>query len=152
MAISEAQRLRGLKIHNKNKLVLNEGARMVINSTEEPPARAGVFSEGYDKWENGRTYIRNEVFVYNGCVGFCKQPTLVASDVYPPFSAGTEALYGVRPIPDENGVYPYTYNMKAEVGMKVREGDKVYICIQGIETMIYAPSQIPAHFNEFIEK
>ena len=46
-------------------------------------------------------------------------------------TAGTEALYGARPSPDVNGIYPYVYNMKVEVGMKVRsnKNGNVYIAI-----------------------
>lgn len=152
MAMSEAQRLRSLRIHKKNKQVLSEGARMIIDSTEEPPARAGVFAEAYPDWEDGKVYIKNEVFTYNGCVGFCRQPELTASSVYPPFSVGTESLYGVRPIPDENGVYPYMYNMKVEVGMKVREGGKIYICKQPADPLLYAPSAVPALFDVIPEE
>ena len=47
-------------------------------------------------------------------------------------TAGTEALYGARPSPDAEGIYPYVYNMKVEVGMKVRseKDGNVYIAIK----------------------
>lgn len=58
-----------------------------------------------------------------------------------------EAIYGVRPAPDDNGVYPYVYNMAASVGMRVREGDNVYVCIQPADPLLYPPSQVAALFT-----
>ena len=150
--ISEAQIKRMERAKEKRLKIMDVGAKMIIESSEEPPAEAGVFAKKFDHWEAGKTYVKNEVFTYNGCVGFCRQASWTASDIYPPFSTGTESLYGVRPIPDEDGVYPYMYNMKAEIGMKVREGDKVWYCYQAIDPMLYAPSQIPAHFKEWVEE
>lgn len=66
----------------------------------------------------------------------------------PPGSAGMEVIYGVRPAPDDNGVYPYVYNMAASVGMRVREGDNVYVCTRDIDPLLYPPSQVAAHFSK----
>ena len=49
--------------------------------------------------------------------------------------------------PDADGVYPYVYNMAATVGMRVREGDAVYVCKQAIDPMLWPPSQVAAHFD-----
>ena len=65
-----------------------------------------------------------------------------------PGSVGMEAIYGVRPVPDDAGVFPYTYNMAASVGMRVREGDAVYVCKQAIDPLLYPPSQVAAHFDK----
>ena len=65
-------------------------------------------------------------------------------------TAGTEALYGARPSPDVNEIYPYVYNMKVEVGMKVRseKDGNVYIAIQPANPLLYDPADVPAIFSE----
>ena len=65
----------------------------------------------------------------------------------PPGSAGMEAIYGVRPIPDDDGVYPYVYNMAAVAGMRVRENGETYVCTRDIDPLLYPPSQVAAHFT-----
>ena len=124
-----------------------EGVRMVEDSGQEPAPTAGIFGDGFTPWQAGKTYRLNEPFFYAGMVGFSRQNGLIASDVYPPFSTGTESLYGVRPVPDAEGVYPYIYNMAASVGMRVREGDAVYVCIQPADPLLYPPSAVPALFE-----
>jgi hypothetical protein len=109
-----------------------------------PIAEAGRFD--YPIWKAGKPYIKGELFTHNGTVGFARQ-AVTAQAHQPPFSAGMEAIYGVRPKPDKYGVYPYIYNMAADVGMKVREGDAVYVCIQAYPVMLYPPSQVPALFT-----
>lgn len=146
MAITAEQRLRAIAIHKKNQNILAEGARMVKESGSEPAATAGVLVEGFPAWEPDKAYALNEVFRYDGKVGFARQ-ALTSSSVYPPFSTGTEALYGVRPAPDEDGVYPYVYNMAVSVGMKVRSNEKVYECIQAANPLLYAPEDVPALFT-----
>ena len=126
--------------------VIAEGAALAQASADVPSATVGLLAEGFPAWEAGKRYERYELFTYNGLVGFARQ-ALTAQDIYPPFSEGTEALYGVRPVPADNGVYPYTYNMAASVGMPVSEDGLIYECIQAIDPMIYPPSQIPAHFK-----
>lgn len=120
---------------------------MVRESGAEPAATAGVLVDGFDTWEPDRAYALNEPFSYQGSVGFARQ-ALTSSAVYPPFSAGTEALYGVRPAPDEDGVYPYVYNMAVSVGMRVRDGGKTYLCVQAANPLLYAPGSVPALFQE----
>ena len=132
------------------KTISNAGAKEVkalaVATNTAPAAQIGVFSAGVEPWEAGKTYQQYDLFEYGGAVGYVKQPSLTAQEIYPPFSVGTEALYGARPAPDEDGVYPYVYNMAASVGMKVRESGVVYECIQQINDMLYPPSAIPAHF------
>ena len=50
-----------------------------------------------------------------------------------------EAIYGVRPIPDDDGVYPYVYNMAAVAGMRVRENGETYVCTRDIDPLLYPP-------------
>lgn len=123
-----------------------EAKALAVATNTAPAAEIGVFSAGVDPWEAGKVYEQYDLFEYGGAVGYVKQPRLTAQGIYPPFSVGTEALYGARPAPDEDGVYPYVYNMAASIGMKVREGDAVYECIQAIPDMLYPPSMLAAHF------
>lgn len=115
---------------------------------DAPSADSGVFVDGAEAWEAGKSYERGKVFSYGGAMGYVKQAH-TSQDIWLPFTAGTEALYGARPAPDENGIYPYVYNMAADVGMRVRDPDDhmVYTCIQAITDMLYKPHEIPAHFT-----
>ena len=63
-------------------------------------------------------------------------------------TVGTEALYGAKPSPDTEGVYPYVYNMAAVAGMRVRENGETYVCTRDIDPLLYPPSQVTAHFNK----
>lgn len=146
MAITAEQRLRAIAIHKKNRNILAEGARMVKEAGAEPAATAGVLAEGFPAWEADKAYALNEIFSYNGMLGFARQ-ALTSSSVYPPFSTGTEALYGVRPAPDGDGVYPYVYNMAVSVGMRVSNNGKTYECIQAANPLLYAPETVPALFT-----
>ena len=123
-----------------------EAKALSVTTNNAPAAQIGVFSAGVEPWQAGKVYEQYDLFEYGGAVGYVKQLSLTASEIYPPFSVGTEALYGARPAPDEDGVYPYVYNMAANVGMKVREDDVVYECIQAIPDMLYPPSMLAAHF------
>ena len=105
------------------------GAEAMQNLNADPPVRAGVFT--YGEWQPDTQYKQYALFTYQGNAGFVRQAHTSLA-VYPPFSVGTEALYGARPSPDTEGIYPYVYNMKVEVGMKVRseKDGNVYIAIQ----------------------
>lgn len=146
MAITAEQRLRAIAIHKKNRNILAEGVRIMQASGAEPAATVGVLVDGFPAWEPDKAYALNEVFSYDGKVGFARQ-ALTSSSVYPPFSTGTEALYGVRPAPDEDGVYPYVYNMAVSVGMRVSNNSKTYKCIQAANPLLYAPETVPALFT-----
>lgn len=136
-------------IKRKSVAVFAEAVDIAQAATNEPSATVGILAEGIPAWEPGKTYEKQySLFTYEGAVGFTRQPNLTAQAHYPPFSVGTEALYGARPAPDAEGIYPYTYNMAARVGMRVREGDKVYTCIQSVDPMLYPPSALAAHFKE----
>lgn len=118
-------------------------------ATSNPPtADVGVFASGVDEWKAGVEYKLNDLFTYQGNMGYVKQPTLTSLDVYPPFSVGTEALYGARPKPDADGIYPYVYNMGIYEGMLVRDDDGVlYRSITGTQErpteLLYHPKYVP---------
>ena len=107
-----------------------------------------MFASGVDEWKAGVEYKLNDLFTYQGNMGYVKQPTLTSLDVYPPFSVGTEALYGARPKPDADGIYPYVYNMGIYEGMLVRDDDGVlYRSITGTQErpteLLYHPKYVP---------
>ena len=139
-------------IKRKQDDILNEAVSTAQLSGNVPSATVGILSDGISAWEPDKLYEKQyTLFTYDGMVGFTRQQNITSQSVYPPFTIGTESLYGVRPIPDKNGVYPYVYNMAASVGMKVRDGDMVYECYQAIDPMLYPPASIPAHFREWKE-
>lgn len=112
-----------------------------------PKEDSGIFVKGVDVWEPGKTYAVNDLFAYDGKMGFVRQAH-TAQEAWLPFNPGTEALYGARPCPYADGIYPWAYNMAASVGMQVKDPDDglVYTCIQQISNMLYKPHEIPAHF------
>ena len=117
-------------------------------TSNAPMADVGVFASGVDEWKAGVEYKLNDLFTYQGNMGYVKQPTLTSLDVYPPFSVGTEALYGARPKPDADGIYPYVYNMGIYKGMLVRDDDGVlYRSITGTQErpteLLYHPKYVP---------
>lgn len=117
-------------------------------TSNAPMADVGVFASGVDEWKAGVEYKLNDLFTYQGNMGYVKQPTLTSLDVYPPFSVGTEALYGARPKPDADGIYPYVYNMGIYEGMLVRDDDGVlYRSIIGTQErpteLLYHPKDVP---------
>lgn len=123
------------------------GAEAMQSLNAEPPVSAGVFT--YGEWQPDMAYEQYALFTYQGNAGFVRQAHTSLA-VYPPFSVGTESLYGARPSPDSEGVYPYVYNMKVEVGMKVRseKDGNVYTAIQPADPLLYDPADVPAHFTK----
>lgn len=128
----------------RRKTAAMQGA-LQSTRVEAPAVEIGNLAGVAPLWEAGRAYEKGELFTHEGKVGYTRQ-ALTSSDVYPPFSPGTEALYGVRPAADADGVYPYVYNMRAEVGMKVCETGAVYMCVQAADPLLYPPSSVPALF------
>lgn len=113
-----------------------------------PEATTGIFVRGVKEWETGKTYAKNDLFSYRGAMGYVRQDH-TAQEAWLPFAVGTEALYGARPAPDAEGIYPYVYGMAADVGMRVSDSSgAVYVCTQAIEGVFYAPDALPAHFEE----
>lgn len=111
----------------------------------EPPVSAGVFT--YPEWQPNTAYKQYDLFTYQGVAGFIRQAHTSLA-VYPPFSVGTESLYGARPSPDSEGIYPYVYNMKVEKGMKVYGKDgNVYIAIQPADPLLYDPADAVSIFE-----
>lgn len=123
------------------------GAEAMQSLKAEPPISAGVFT--YGVWQPDTQYEQYALFTYQGNAGFVRQAHTSLA-VYPPFSTGTEALYGARPSPDAKGIYSYVYNMKVEVGMKVRsdKNGNVYIAIQPADPLLYDPADVPALFDK----
>ena len=104
----------------------------------EPPVSAGVFT--YPEWQPNTPYKQYDLFTYQGVAGFIRQAHTSLA-VYPPFSVGTEALYGARPAADTEGIYPYVYNMRVTVGMRVRseKDGNVYVAINEADPLLYDP-------------
>lgn len=123
-------------------------AEQVKQMDADPPADVGIFGGStFPAFEFGRAYAKNELFSYEGKLGFVRQAH-TSQSTWVPFTTGTESLYGVRPKMNPDGTYDYVYNMAASVGMLVNSGGKTYQCIQAIDVMIWPPSEIPAHFTE----
>lgn len=122
-----------------------QAAMQALNT--EPPVSAGVFT--YPEWQPDTEYAQYDLFTYQGNAGFVRQAHTSLA-VYPPFSVGTEALYGARPPADSEGVYPYVYNMRVIEGMRVRSAkdSEVYTAIQPADPLIYDPADIPALFEK----
>ena len=127
------------------------GAEIVQTSAKssgiEPSANAGVFT--YDEWRENIEYEQYDMFTYKGNAYFAKQK-FTSSSAYPPDALGVEALYGIRPSPDAEGVYPYMRNMAVTIGMKVRSAKdgNVYVCYaNATNTLVYDPVDAPALFR-----
>lgn len=140
-------------LEKENLTMANAGIMQVkayCTATSNPPmADVGVFAGGVEEWKPDTEYKLNDLFSYEGNMGYVKQPTLTSLDIYPPFSTGTEALYGARPKPDADGIYPYVYNMGIYEGMLVRDDDGfVYRSITGTQEkpteLLYHPKDVPA--------
>lgn len=128
-----------------------QGATFLISPQETIPPTAGLFEKSFPLWEAGKEYKKNDLFSYDGCVGYVKQPSLTSQELYPPFSVGTEALYGARPKPDTDGIYPYVYNMGIFEGMRVKGNDGfIYKSISGTYEnpmeLLYPPEEAPSLF------
>ena len=109
--------------------------------------RASMDAAALEPWQAGTSYAKGAAFVHNGAVYFARQ-AVVSAEHQQPGSTGMEAIYGVRPIPDDDGVYPYVYNMAANANMRVREGADIYVCMRAIDPLLYPPSQVAAHFTK----
>lgn len=147
--IRQAQMIKQINNNRLNSIsrVGIKAVRLYCQATGNAPmADSGILVNGAEEWKAETSYEQNDLFSYEGVLGYVKQPH-TSQEQHKPFTAGTEALYGARPAPDENGVYSYTYTMACDVGMKVRDGEEIYECIQAITDMLYAPHEIPAHFT-----
>ena len=133
---------------NKIDTMNTAGAEAMQSLNAEPPVSAGVFT--YGEWQPDTWYEQFALFEYEGIAYFTRQ-AFTSSAVYPPGSPGTEALYGVRPSPDAEGIYPYVYNMKVEKGMKVRseKDGNVYIAINEADPLLYDPADAVSVFERY---
>ena len=134
-----------VKEDNKNAAIMSAAVAQI--SSAVPVATAGLFAPALSEWQPNTSYAQNAAFTYNGAVYFARQAVTSAAH-QSPGSTGMEAIYGVRPIPDNDGVYPYIYNMAAVAGMCVRENGEIYVCTRDIDPLLYPPSQVAAHFNK----
>lgn len=126
---------------------MRKQTKQACAATNTPPsAEVGKAYYGVEPWEAGKTYTMYDLFMYNGSMGWVKQAH-TSQETWLPFAAGTESIYGARPIPDSTGVYPYVYNMAVEIGMKVKHEGVVYECIQGTSSLLYSPDQVAALFK-----
>ena len=124
------------------------GAALAQTSPDGPPPEdMGIFAENFPAWEAGKTYARGAIFEYQGNAGYVKQDGVLAQEHQPPFSTGTESIYGARPAPDRDGIYPYVYNMSAKAGMRVRNQGVVYRCTSDCPDMLWPPFELAAHFE-----
>lgn len=128
-----------------------QGGLFLSKPQDVIPPTAGLFEKSFPLWEADKEYKKNDLFSYNGCVGYVKQPSLTSQEIYPPFSTGTESLYGARPKPDTDGIYPYVYNMGIFEGMRVKGNDGfIYKFISGTyenpTELLYPPEEAPSLF------
>lgn len=146
--IEDADRL----VRYVSNLKTTGGKLINENPSATPSTSVGIFREGLPEWTPGETYKLGQLFQYNGSAGYVKQPSLTAQEIFPPFSPGTEALYGARPEPDADGILPYVYNMGAAPGDRVRgEDGNIYVRNSNpdqIWEMLYPPEQMPAQFDK----
>ena len=142
----ESLEIRYMDGANKLDRMNTAGAEAMQSLNAEPPVSAGVFT--YGEWQPDTQYEQYALFTYQGNAGFVRQAHTSLA-VYPPFSTGTEALYGARPSPDTEGIYPYVYNMKVEVGMKVRseKDGNIYTAIQVADPLLYDPADAVSIFE-----
>ena len=113
-----------------------QGGLFLSKPQDVIPPTAGLFEKSFPLWEADKEYKKNDLFSYNGCVGYVKQPSLTSQEIYPPFSTGTESLYGARPKPDTDGIYPYVYNMGIFEGMRVKGNDGLSTNLSAAHTKI----------------
>lgn len=141
------QSLDGVESLMRISKMAREQAKQVCAATSAPPpAEIGKAYFGVEPWAAGKAYEMYDMFNYDGSLGWVKQAH-TSQETWLPFAAGTEAIYGARPVPDQFGVYPYVYNMAVDVGMKVRHEGIVYECIQGTDSLLYPPDQVAALFK-----
>lgn len=133
---------------NKIDTMNAAGAEAMQSLNAEPPVSAGVFT--YDEWKANTPYKQYDLFTYQGVAGFIRQAHTSLA-VYPPFSVGTEALYGARPAADTEGIYPYVYNMRVTVGMRVRseKDGNVYVAINEADPLLYDPVDAVSIFERY---
>lgn len=142
------------RLANYVRSLEEQGALFLSKLQEIIPPTAGIFSKGFPPWEPNKEYKKNNLFSYNGSVGYVKQAHR-SQEIYPPFSKGTESLYGARPKPDSNGIYPYVYNMGIFKDMLVYGTDgNVYKSIVGTyenpSELLYPPEQAVGIMTKYI--
>lgn len=98
--VAQAKAVRA-KTANRITTLTDAGAKQMklyCAAGNEPTADSGLFAGGAEPWEAGKAYAKNDLFSYEGNMGFVKQAHTSAAH-WIPFSVGTESLYGARPAP-----------------------------------------------------
>lgn len=123
------------------------GMAVQAKHDEQPGVDAGLFD--YPVWAADKEYSAGDLFMYDSKPGFVRQAH-TSQDTWPPFTPGTESLYGARPRQRPNGVYPYVYNMKVEAGMLVQseKDGGVYTAIQAADPLLYDPADVQTIFKK----
>lgn len=139
------------RLVNYVKNLEEQGALLITKPQDVMPPTVGIFDKSFPEWQKDKQYKKNDLFVYQGKAGYVKQPSLTSQEIFPPFSVGTEALYGARPKPDTDGIYPYVYNMGIFEGMRVKGNDGlIYKSISGTyenpTELLYPPEEAPSLF------
>lgn len=55
-----------------------QGAKLLTSPQDIVPPTAGLFEKSFPLWEADKEYKKNDLFSYNGCVGYVKQPSLTS--------------------------------------------------------------------------
>lgn len=143
------------RLVNYVKNLEEQGALLITKPQDIMPPTVGIFDKNFPEWQKDKQYKKNDLFVYQGKAGYVKQPSLTSQDIFPPFSVGTEALYGARPRPDADGIYPYVYNMGIYEGMYVKDEGIVYRSKTGTyenpTELLYKPKDVPAMLEKVEE-
>lgn len=88
--------------------------------------------EIFERWKAGQKYTLDQRLQYEGLLWRVRQPELVASELYPPGAAGTEALYEEVPRPGQGDTpenpIRYNNNMELHAGKYYVQDDVVYVC------------------------
>ncbi len=128
-----------------------QGAKLtesISSIGEDVPPTAGIFAESWKEWTaDGKTAKKGSLWLYKG-VGYQARTDIQKIENYSPDKATNN--YAARPIPNAEGIYPYTYNMDSKIGMLIEENGVIYECYASpVTAMIWGPSQIPASFRVY---
>lgn len=121
----------------------------VVASGIKPSAKMGVFAKDYEEWQPNQNYKANTLLQYKGDLVYVVQDVL-SLEVYPPFSAGLEAIYNARPYPIDyaSNLYPYVYTMEVEVGMRLQTDEGIYVCKEYLDRVLYHPKDLARYFDK----
>ena len=58
-----------------------QGGLFLSKPQDVIPPTAGLFEKSFPLWEADKEYKKNDLFSYNGCVGYVKQPSLTSGNL-----------------------------------------------------------------------